>query len=379
MLVWTEGTQSEIITVFKRNNEVSSTHSKIAASFPKAPLKSTGVPGKVQYTVDHFYNRYGGMLEGKVFVGYFEYYSMGIYEYNISEDNWECVRGKESNKYSRYIRTGTMGCAVDDVYVLCSSFLRCIDDDGNSVVEVDNSVELLQFKNNVTNDATTANPPSASSINDKLGLGVSLPNLKQNLYTPMCFEQCICPTRQPTENSIFSHTLTRIGDNKVMLMGGKYRGTSSHSVFLGEITANKGNVTWKEMEPIKKARFSHMAFKMKESLYVVGGIATCNCNHWCNCSRATLSCCERYDLIEDKWYNYHHSLSYALESASAVVSLDETFAVITGGRDRDYKESSNVIIFTTERGFQELNNSSLLCPTHIYRQNLNHHLSVLLL
>ena len=58
------------------------------------------------------------------------------------------------------------------------------------------------------------------------------------------------------------------------------------------------------------------------------------------------------------WKNCPHKLPYRLSYASVIVSDDETFAVIIGGK-KDNNASSQIIIFTEQDGFQ-LSNKFLL-------------------
>ena len=83
---------------------------------------------------------------------------------------------------------------------------------------------------------------------------------------------------------------------------------------------------------------------MKGSVYVVGG----------KVGEANLSCCERYDIKQGKWFPSTYSLPcYLLSNSPAVsVSMDESFAIITDGTD------DSIIIFTEETGFFILDESS---------------------
>ena len=322
-------TPPEIITVFKRGSNVSSTFSKIAAKFPDTYLKHIPIR-KYQSCNRPSDNYYGGMFDGKIYVVRTGD-SLSVYQYNINADSWICVQGKERSK----CRTDVVGCAVNDVYVLF----------GGATLAT--RVELLQLKN----------------TNVKLSSLFSSPIREHSSHKHTCFRQRLCSTQMPIDNLLkfWGHTITRVADNKVMLVGGRMislgnKLAESCRVLLGEITENKRNVTWRKMESIKKARYGHVAFKMKESLYLVGGVDI----DW----NGLLSCV-RFDLNESRWLNCRHSLPYPLERASVVVSDDESFAVITGGKKRNghvHCASARIIVFSEENGFQELTNSSLLFP-----------------
>ena len=74
-----------------------------------------------------------------------------------------------------------------------------------------------------------------------------------------------------------------------MMVGGNCGETVFEYAFLGEITKDKMDVTWKKLNPMRKRRAGHIAFKMNNSLYVAGGR---------NTTDKFLSCCERYVIKE---------------------------------------------------------------------------------
>ena len=134
----------------------------------------------------------------------------------------------------------------------------------------------------------------------------------------------------------------------------------SNRVYQGDFKADTNDVAWTELEPLRKTRGLHITFKMKDNVYVAGGFDN---------EFEGLSTCEQFNLLECKWVNCKHSLPYALNSASVVVSADETFAVITGGITGE-QFSSRVIIFTEDTGFE-------LMATHLLNKRAGH-LSMLL-
>lgn len=73
---------------------------------------------------------------------------------------------------------------------------------------------------------------------------------------------------------------------------------------------------------MRKPRDGHVAFKMENYLYVAGGID--------GFSSEVIDSCEHYDIENNTCFSSQHSLPRALEDAFSVVSLDESFAVITG-------------------------------------------------
>ena len=146
----------------------------------------------------------------------------------------------------------------------------------------------------------------------------------------------------------------------MFLIGGMdFNNVISSRVFEGKLTENQQDVIWQELDSMIMARFRHVAFKMNNSVYVVGGLVV----HY-----EDPTYCERYDLIEHKWYDSPHFLPYPLCYASVVVSEDETFAVITGGK-KETHPSNEIIIFTEEHGFRTSNKFLL-------RTKRFHHVSI---
>lgn len=115
-------------------------------------------------------------------------------------------------------------------------------------------------------------------------------------------------------------------------------GASGH-VFIGELTRSTNDVIWRELACLKVRRYHHFAFRMKQNVYVSRG------------SNYNPTIIDRYDLNENRWNEYKHTLPYSLIYASVVVSEYETFAVIIGGYVHGSVSVSNsVIIFTEDEG-----------------------------
>ena len=139
-----------------------------------------------------------------------------------------------------------------------------------------------------------------------------------------------------------------------MLIGGNYQigvnnYVTSNRTFQGQLTENKKDVKWTELKFMKKVRKNHIAFKMRHKVYVAGGIDE---------HGIVLSCCELYDLNEKNWFHCPYALPFPLCESSVVVSNDETYAVITGGKKGAIR-SGTIIVFTEEDGFQWLQKSYL--------------------
>ena len=83
-----------------------------------------------------------------------------------------------------------------------------------------------------------------------------------------------------------------------------------------------------------------------------------------NNSYETLISCEKYNLNRNKWHQCEHYLPYPLHSTSVVVSANDNFAVITGGRKEDWNVSDKVIIFSEDKGFETFEPFSLRSKRH---------------
>ena len=64
-----------------------------------------------------------------------------------------------------------------------------------------------------------------------------------------------------------------------------------------------------------------------------------------------LTSCEKYNFKENRWSSCEHSLPYPLADASVTVSLDETFAIITGGNNKTGMPTNGILLFEEESGF----------------------------
>ena len=139
-----------------------------------------------------------------------------------------------------------------------------------------------------------------------------------------------------------------------MLIGGmnmkKGNDVYSKNVFEGEITNDKEDVTWKELNPLTKCRYGHIAFKMGNSVIAAGGSKGFE-KH---------KSCEKYDLRTGVWKEMFEVLPVGLSNASVMVDLKERFAIITGGETENYKTSNKIIIYTEKHGFVEHSGSALM-------------------
>lgn len=319
---------SEIVFLFKRGHNVTSSFSRAAAPFLTDPHLKSSLSAR---------QRFGAVLQGKILI----VQNTGVFEYKVNEDAWERLTRQynffSSIQLNTYVSFALQGCAINGVQLLCSG-------------DTSQGVELLQFS-----DSDLENAPRSDYLS----------STKSISHTP-------CPSPLPLKwHYHFSNhecvtNVTNIGDGKVMAVGGHVMSVhyiASKEVYQGELTENKKDVIWKQLEPMKEPRCNHITFKMKDSVYVAGGSAYSlklgNSNF--------LSSCERFSLKENRWFDCQHSLPYPLSRASVSVGADESYAVITGGRSYrnidDYDDElmvNKIVIFTEEKGFQCLGGDSSL-------------------
>ena len=101
---------------------------------------------------------------------------------------------------------------------------------------------------------------------------------------------------------------------------------------------------------MEKARREHIAFKLSNSVYVAGGV---------NETSTVLSCCERYEIKEKKWFSSSYTLPYPLCGAMTSQSKDDSFALVVGGYAGNGKYSKAIITFSEKEGFKTLSDLSL--------------------
>ena len=299
--------------MFKRRRKVTSGFSKLATGFPRRTA----------------FGEFGGIFQGRILVGH----CYEVYEYNVKEDDWVRLHCDEPIHYNRYL---AQGCSMKDIFLLCGGQF------------FGNQVELLRFDSDCL-----GSPPKVDVSRHEMRccietLGFGLMGNNQNPFPQSLTPQIFCRTPLPV-NFIVGHSITKVGNNKVFLVGGLVNGIASNYIFQGKLIENRTDVKWKEVESMKLPRFQHIAFKMKEYLYVTGGIDED-------------TSCEKFNLYENRWVSCRHSLPYPLSYASVVVSQDETFAVITGGRKTRLDASCGIIIFTEVEGFKCLKSDFLRIP-----------------
>jgi hypothetical protein len=133
-------------------------------------------------------------------------------------------------------------------------------------------------------------------------------------------------------------------NGKIILIGGLDTKTKqcSKSVFIGCLSRERNNIKWEKVADLAVGRWSHLTFKMKYFINVVGG---CTGND-------LLASCEMYDLRTSKWSQSKHKLPFLLFRAAVEVDPDENFAIILGGElsINEYEQS----VCQSEENYREL-------------------------
>ena len=302
---------------------------------------------------------FGGVLGGRILVGCKTDNKM--YQYKPDDDEWKPVPVDEDDKiiqnYSKQSRRENInGCAVNDNLYLFYEYSPRYD------------VELLQFKKSETNLIFKVNKSSSADVlNGNKGFSSERAyNTKDDIEStdtePMdCTEMSNLPILERNVVNFkinFPHisrpSIINIGNNQLLLLGGEYiheedgylDSRPSELVFLWELTNEGKSVKMKKLENMKKSRQNAIVFKIKNNVYITGGIGGdmgrthlhgtvgyrvhgASGNHLYD--QRLLSCTERFDLTDNKWYPCQYSLPKPLHSASVAVSANESFALITGG------------------------------------------------
>ena len=326
---------------------------------------------------------FGGILDGKLIVGN----NLSVYQYNVDKDAWIEIDKNSSKSYfdSHRVesRSGAKGCEIGDRYLvygdraellafkpwlttIYKSFSTSREEDSDDASSEDENIGAHEEENRGSSLVNDNKPPNQQPLWKKIAENCwsylekgSNPQIRRKPPIRMLRNQFFCHT--PVRVS--GHSMTNVGPDKVLLIGGyqDYGKTSPlQHIFLGQLTWDKWNVKWKKLDRMNTYRYGHMAFKMKEHVYVVGGMGINKIEE-----NRILSSCERYNLNENTWSFCEYSLPYPLYDASVVVSTDETFAIISGGSSKKYKCTNKIIIFEEDKGFKLLKDKML-------RQRSNH-------
>ena len=287
---------------------------------------------------------FGGSWNGRCFVGV----GRDVYEFREKEGHWKEMKStKKRREYSS-------SCNVDQKGIIV---VGGWEGSGRSSAEVFNCDNKL-----TTSSITSYGPKFLSTFKLPPSLSKRQDNVKCSTWKK-CSSRIPVSLNDGTPAQIWGHTITYVGDNRMMLVGGRalsqrpYRRETTKCVFGGELTKDNLDIKWEILKPLSTDRFGHFAFKLKNYLYVAGGAEY---------GVKDILCCEMYDIDKRFWSISKHSLPYHLYKASVIVDNEENFALIIGGLKRTAEASSKVILFTEENGFAEVENFNL------YRKRYGH-------
>ena len=301
---------TELLYVFQRCNRITSIYSKLLSPFPTS----------TEYGECH---AFAGSSDGRIVVcRWSSFFTFDTHEYrwiHVPSINRRCQMcdRKCSDRCFRCNRKGAVASFITSTMLLITG----------GIGPIANVCELLNCR--------AAIRDSSKMIYEI----ASLPNWIR------------CSTKLPLR--IEDHTVIRLQDKMVMLIGGYSMGyQESKRTFLGIITEDRQDVNWTELAPMEHARAGHICFKMGEYVFVAGGVNGIK----------RLTCCEKYDVKNNKWEPIQFSLPYPIKHASALVNAEETSAFITGGlisgnaasgrKSVKWYPSNRVVIYENDKGFQ---------------------------
>ena len=280
---------------------------------------------------------FGGSYNGRCIVGV----GKGVYEFREADRHWKKI--KSTNKPREY----SSSCCIDQK---CLVVVGGWDGSGKSSAEIFHLPdEFSQSNSKFYGSSFVPSFLGAISMSTKQrGQG--------RCKWTKCTSKAPVSLEDGTPAQVWGHTITHIGNNKLLLVGGRaisqrpYRRQTTRCVLEGEITEDLTDIKWRRLQSISMARFGHFAFKLNKFIYIGGGAEY---------GAEDILCCEKYDIEAEAWSVCQYSLPYHLYKASAVVDVSESFALIIGGLKRSSEASNEVLLFTEEGGFEVLENSKL--------------------
>ena len=166
------------------------------------------------------------------------------------------------------------------------------------------------------------------------------------------------------------HVYKRMKINESMYHSKTTKLLVNRTLLQSELTSGKLDISWRSTY-INNMPYRRMplCFKLKNSLYIVGHVpCTDSCILHDPCHTIQIrsmtsdqhfdvddcKCCDRFDLLDEKYYRNVHSIPYSLKKVinpKVTKNEDESFAVITFYNTCDYQEK--VWTFTDDEGFKE--------------------------
>ena len=276
-----------------------------------------------------------GNLKGKIIIGDRD---KGLYEFEIHKEKLKMLKHiKDVIIESLWVRS----CVIDDVLVVISG--------GTSTPANRIVYQLLRYDGNGAMVSSFCSSPLA-------------------------------------EDSYWCPSITNVGDHKIMVVGGTgSQSCSSGRVFEGAFNKDKTDINWKELPSLLQPRCFHKAVKMKNRLYIFGGLKVEN-----GSSREISDSYEWYDFNSKEWFSSEYDFGpFSLANTSIVVNDDETYAVLIKGYDDKDDENKNhdckcryedfckcsgmpIMMFTEENGFTYLSTSQTKIRSSKLRQSSCH-------
>ena len=210
---------------------------------------------------------FAGVCDDRILIGH----ERGIKEYNKVMDAWCCVYKEDFYTPCQEHGGGMKYCVTENAVVICGGIPM-------SKLQENKRVHLLKFEGNGS------------------------PYLRK----------VTCPTLLPF-NISNNDILVSLTNNRVILVG-------MFSVFIGEISVTRDDVTWNQIKSFNRQRNSPLIFQMNQYIYVIGD------------TRLDESSCERYDFHTKNWEVTRHVLPQRtdLRFSSIIVSHDQSLAIIIG-------------------------------------------------
>ena len=286
---------SELLKIFIRKNKLSSITSILIPDMPKQCIGSVGL--------------FSANYRGKLLVGS----QNRLYQYKPSEKEWSELPSTYKNRH------GASSCCIGSKKIIVCGGERHGDTaeifhfdyfDRASIIQPASLAYWTKFQKN---EAERLAVPSTVMDDDQ-----SIPHWG-------------CPSKLPIKVSY--HTMIKLPDVRVMLIGGCRRdGSPSDKVFIGHLTIDETDVKWNEIGTLNRPRFKHIAFQLKGTIFVAGGIGR---------QGKPYIGCERYDVHTNKWITTSYDMPYPLSEASVVVGKGENYAIVIGGKIAD-KNDRNI-------------------------------------
>lgn len=384
-------TTTKQLYVFKRNKEIvciCCIPSELNIPYPNKGLRSEANHSKYHFGGGSF----GATVNDKLIIGiyYWEddqtlgYYSHYSYyydkskpylvEYDISNSKWRSIdihnfRNQLEGFYENDIFSSCLvGTKLGESMLIFTSEYNV----GNSFIHYN----LNQFE-----DQATVKKKQAAELSSSKNTYNSISSKKLSpLKIPILFGQ------KKDMKNITDCAIIHTTFNEIMLVGGKIgRNELNRKLWridLDKVDRKDGSLYYLWIaDPIASItpRIRPISFKLRKNLFIAGGQSLnesdeCKCleseyyqemdedgimkcfSRHCNTKDKwkPLMSCDRYDMLEDKYYESCYYLPWPIKDVDKVVTdVNETFAIITR------RNTGKCLIFSEGFGFREISNSDI--------------------